>query len=591
MTDLRAPHEATPADGGSGADVGRDGMRYALVHAPLRLAAIGIVVLTLATYLPAIDAGYVWEDDVYVTDNLTLRSLDGLRKIWLEPTASPQYYPLVFTSYWIEYHLQGLNPRGYHLVNIALHAITALLVWKTLRQLGVPGAFLAAALFAVHPVHVESVAWITERKNVLAGVFALLALSAWLTYLASARARDTRVALLWFICALCSKTAVLPLPVVLLLITWWRRPDRLRTAIGHLVPFVMIAALFALQTAWREQMDEQVGESLASFSAVDRFLIAGRALCFYVSKLVWPLDLTTIYPRWQVDASEPWQYAFPITAISIVAILWWLRRPLGKGPLIAVLTFAVGLVPVLGLVDFNFMKLAFVADHLQYLPSIGVLALIASAAVVLATDARSRLNVPSPIPTVLTAVGIAGLSLCSWHQSQIYLDNSTLWRNNLLHNPRAWWAHHNLGWELAQRGNLEEAVQHLQASAHINPNRAEIHNNLGVVLVRLGRVQEALSALRQAANLNPDYASARFNLGVTLVQTRNAAEATAHLEAAARLQPNSADSRLWLGRAYEMQNRTEAAIESYQTALRLDPEQADARQSLDRLLTGRTVEP
>jgi len=345
----------------------------------------GILILALAAtaYAPALRGDFVWDDDDYVTDNPTLTNLDGLRRIWLEFGATPQYYPLVYTTFWIEYHIWQLHPFGYHLTNVLLHMVNALLLWAILRRLAVPGAWLAAAIFAVHPVHVESVAWITERKNVLSGAFYLSSMLLYLRFAGIGPDRPSGrrrwayfvLALLLFACALLSKSVTCTLPAALVLLLWWRRRRLRASDLWPLIGWLVVGLLMALTTVWMER--HHVGTRYIdwSLSPLDRCLIAGRAVWFYAAKLLWPAKLTFFYPRWHIDAGLWWQYLFPLAAVAVIAALWWLRSRLGKGPLVAVLLFVGTLTPALGFVDVYPMRFSFVADHFQYLASAGLIAL------------------------------------------------------------------------------------------------------------------------------------------------------------------------------------------------------------------------
>ena len=347
-----------------------------------------VLVLMITAYAPALRGGYIWDDDDYVTRNETLLSADGLWRIWSDPSATPQYYPLVHTSFWIEQHLWGLNPAAYHWTNVLLHALNAVLAWLVLRRLSVPGAWLAAAIFALHPVHVESVAWITERKNVLSGAFGLGALlrlaavcrgSEGIARRARRKSMYYAIALLLFVGALLSKTVVCTLPAVMVLLIWWKRGRVKWTDLWPLVPMFVLGIGLGLVTAWLEKHHAGATGADWQLSWLQRCLIAGRAPWFYAGKLLWPQTLVFIYPRWEVTPPRAWQYAFPAAFLIAIATLWALRGRIGRGPLVAVLCFAGTLFPALGFFDIYPMRYSFVADHFQYLASIALLALAAAA--------------------------------------------------------------------------------------------------------------------------------------------------------------------------------------------------------------------
>ena len=286
-------------------------------------------------YAPVVRDEFIWDDDAYVTHNGTLRTLPGLWAIWFVPFSIPQYYPLVHTTFWIEYHLWGLAPLGYHIVNVLLHGASAVLFWRLLVQLRLPGAWLAAALFAVHPVDVESVAWVTERKNVLSLAFALAALSSYLKFhpasvqsdqdhavAGSAGARWYLLALALFIAALLSKTVVATVPAVLLVIYWWRTGGIDWRELPFLMPFFVLGAASGLFTAWLEVKHVGAEGEEWDFTSVERVLIAGRVLWFYAAKLAWPYPLIFFYRRWMIDWHEAWQYVYPAAAVATIVLLW-----------------------------------------------------------------------------------------------------------------------------------------------------------------------------------------------------------------------------------------------------------------------------
>jgi hypothetical protein len=360
---------------------------YAGLIVPRRIAAAALVLLALAAYAPVISGGFIWDDDAYVTENATLRSVDGLRRIWFEPIASPQYYPLVFTTFWAEYRMWGLSPAGYHLTNVLLHGFNGVLLWFGLRALRAPAPWLIAAVFVLHPVHAESVAWVTERKNVLSGLFYLAAALAYFRF-SPPEAGDTRhphrwgwyfVALGLFVCALLSKTVTATLPAALLLMLWWRRGSVRWRDVVPLAPFFLAGVVLGLYTVWLEKHHVGATGQDWTLSPVDRCLVAGRALWFYAGKLGWPADLSFIYPRWSVDAGAAWQYVYPVAVVVVLVGLWVARRRVGLGPLVACLFFAGTLFPALGFFDVYPMRFSFVADHFQYLASAGLLACLVAA--------------------------------------------------------------------------------------------------------------------------------------------------------------------------------------------------------------------
>ena len=480
------------------------------------LLALGLVLVTFLAYQPVWHAGFIWDDDLYVTVNRALRSLDGLHGIWSKPGTTMQYYPLVFTSFWVEYHFWGLHPFGYHLVNVLLHALNAVLLWRVLRRLEIPGSWLAAAIFAIHPVQVESVAWITERKNVLSGLFYLLAALAYLRFRPltdpkSARVCDWRfypLVITLFLAALLSKTVTCSLPAALLLLVWWKTGRVGKQDALALAPLFVLGAALGLVTV---QMEKHAGASGAEWtlSFVQRCLLAGRALWFYAGKLFWPHNLTFIYPHWEIDASLAWQYLFPVAAVVVLIALWRLRTRIGRGPLVAVVFFAGTLVPALGFFDLYPFRYSYVADHFQYMACIGLIALTVSAGAAMYQRAGQHGRDSGRLATALVLVLLA---VSTWKQARIYQDQETLWRDTLARNPAAWMAHNNLGAILIQQDKIEKAMGHSEQALQLNPDDSEAHYRLGVTLERAGKTNDAIWHYQQALRTHPDYPEAQTAL-------------------------------------------------------------------------------
>ena len=513
---------------------------------PAWVCAAVLVALVVVAYLPTFLAGFVWDDDDYVTKNEALRSLGGLARLWLEPGVTPQYYPVTFTSLWIDYHLWGLSAPGYHLTNMLLHAANAVLVWRLLDRLGVPGALIVAALFAVHPVHVESVAWVTERKNVLSGVFYLAAALVFVTRVAGippgdARRRGAYVSVVvLFVLALLSKSVTATLPVALAIVLWWRDGRVRRSDLLLLVPLLALGVATGLLTALMER--HRVGAVGPYWNQTfnERCLIAGRALWFYVGKLLWPYPVTFNYERWTIDARDVLQWVWPIAALGVGAGAWLARARIGRGVVAALAFFAVTLSPALGFVNVYPMRYSFVADHFQYLASLGVLTLV-GAAVVGIGGPRARLVV-APVVVVL--------ALSTAWQCFAYRDAESLWVDTLVKNPRSVLALQNMG-TLAyahgehydHRPSFEIALVDYQRARDVEPEQPDIWNSIGVVQARLGRRDEAIAAFETALRFDPRHAEAARNLGSVLAAVGRRDEAIVHLEAAVRLQPGSRETR------------------------------------------------
>ncbi len=550
---------------------------------PARLALI--VVACLIAYIPAMRGGFIWDDDDYVQNNQMLRSADGLRQIWFKLGATPQYYPMVHTSYWLEYRFWKLNPTGYHVVNVLLHAAGAVLLWRVLRVLQVPGAWVAAAIFALHPVHVESVAWITERKNVLSGVFYLGAALLYLRYALAPRNESGHnrsgkfyvASLVLFLCALLSKTVTCTLPAVLLLLLWWKRKRIGWPEVRALVPFFALGIAMGLLTVWMEKYRVgAVGEEW-DLSLVERCLVAGQALCFYVDKLFWPRQLTFIYPQWQIDAGACQLYLYPVISVGVIAASWLARKRIGNGPLVAVLYFSGTLFPALGFFDVFPMRYSFVADHFQYLASIGIIALV----VAIGCLTSARLGRRGKVTATTVAVFVLGmLGTLTWRQGHIYKDRETLWRDTLRKNPDSWIAHNNLGAAIQSQSKLDEAIKHYHQALQPKPDYALAHGNLNSALQSQSKLEEVISHYRRALEIKPDYALAHSNLGVALQAQGKFDEAISHLHQALQAKPHSVNALYNLATIFRLQGMVDEAIIYYRQALQIEPDSADVYNSL-----------
>ncbi|HVP11456.1 MAG TPA: tetratricopeptide repeat protein [Phycisphaerae bacterium] len=532
-----------------------------------------LVIITVAAYLPATRCGDIWDDDYYVENNQTLRSFDGLRRIWFELRATPQYYPMVFTSYWLEYRLWGPSPPGYHAVNVLFHALSAVLLWRILVLLDIRGAWLAAALFALHPVNVESVAWITERKNVLSGVFYFGAAQ---LYLRSAFGPTGRISagryatfLALFLCALLSKTVTCTLPAALLLVLWWKR-GRLRWSdILAMAPPFVLGIASGLLTAWMEKGHVGAIGQDWNLSFLDRCLIAGRAICFYTLKLLWPHPLAFIYPRWHIDATLWWQFVYPLVVLTAFVALWLARHRLGRGPLVALLFFVGTLFPALGFFNVYPMLFSFVADHFQYLACTGLLTLVVAAAYRLA-DLRGWSRRPAAaIPAALVLVTLAGVT---WHRCSVYVDEEALWRDTLRKNPAAWIAHSNMAPILMSQGKLDEAESHCREALRIRPACREAFYNLGSLRASQGKLDETVDYFRKAAELAPDVAGIQVSLGTALQALGKLDEAIDAYRRALQITPNDAKALNGLGTVLEAQGRPDEALSLYRQAMQANPD-------------------
>lgn len=566
---------------------------------------------TLIAYYPAWRGGLLWDDNHHLT-RAALRSLNGLWQIWFNVGATQQYYPITHSAFWLQQKFWGDATLGYHLVSILLHATSAFLVLRILRTLAVPGAALAAAIFALHPVHVESVAWISELKNTLSGVFVLAAALTYLHFDDKPARRTYLAALALFALALLSKTVTAPLPGVLLVVAWWRRGRiDLRRDVVPLVPFFALAILGGVLTTWFERTMIGAQGSEFQLSFVERCLVAGRVVWFYLATLAWPQHLNFNYPRWPVSQGVWWQYLYPLALVALGAVCWFIRGRT-RAPLAALLAFGGLLVPVLGFLDVYPFRFSYVADHFVYLASIPAIALAACGLVL----ASRRFELSPILRAAGAAVLIAVLGVITLFQARPYASADALYRHVLSRNPDSWMAHNNLAVALIG-GNMDEALFHANEAARLNPKDASVHNDRGTILELVGnsdmaiaefreavrllpsfatahnnlcnsldvrrRFEEAIAACRNALELRPDFADAHYNLGIAMLGLGQA-EAADSFAAALALNPNLAEAHYYLGGLLQIRGQHDDARRHYENAIRLKPDLADAYFNLGSLL-------
>jgi tetratricopeptide (TPR) repeat protein len=552
-----------------------------------------LVFATLFAYWPALRGTLLWDDEGHIT-RPELQSWHGLGRIWFELGATQQYYPLLHSAFWVEHRLWGDAVLGYHLTNTLLHAASALLLVAILRRLTVRGAWLAGFIFALHPVAVNSVAWIAEQKSTLSALFYLSSALVYLRFDQTRRKSHYFVALGLFVLALLTKTATATLPAALLVILWWRR-GRLtwERDVRLLLPWLVLGAIAGLFTSWVERNYIGAQGSEFALTMLERCLLAGRAIWFYLAKLAWPTDLVFVYPHWTIDSGVWWQYLFPLGVLALTTALWLLARRF-RGPLAGFLYFAGTLFPVLGFLNVYPFVYSYVSDHFQYLASLGIVAIMASGLVL----AFSRLPVSfERSAPVFASVLLATLGVMTWRLSATYRDVETLYRYTLRHNPSAWLAENNLGTHLLRMGGrLPEGMAHIEAALRIKPNSPEAHHNLGYALALMpGRRQDAIREYETALRIRPNFPEAHDSLGALFTKVPGRMpDAISHFEQALRLRPEFPTALARLGAALsDTPGRLPEAISDLQAALRLDPNLAEAHNDLGIALSqipGRSAE-
>jgi protein O-mannosyl-transferase len=546
----------------------------------LALILIGLVFLA---YPRVVTFGFIWDDEAHLTHNPCIIGPLGFKEIWT--SARAVYYPLVLTSFWALHKLVGLTPWPYHILNVLMHAGSAVLLWRVLRQLEVRGAWLGAALWALHPVMVESVAWVTELKNTQSCLFYLLSIF-WFLKLDSkervARGRWLRggLPLLFFILAVLSKPSTVMLPAVLALCLWWRKRRIHWADIATLVPFLLVSAVASAWTIWEQKFHAgALGVEWAQTS-LDRLIIAGRAIWFYLGKLLWPHPLIFIYPRWQIDSSQLTAYLPLFAASAGLTLLWLIGKNVRRPLFFAAAYFLVSLAPVLGFFDVYFFRYSFVSDHFQYLASMGPLALTGAAI----TYGVDRVRWDSFLRPAVCGTLLVLLGALTSQQSAVYRDVVTLYTATLTQNPGCWMAHYNLGIALRDRGETEQAISHYRQAIGFRPNYAEAHYNLARLLVEKGEFSDAIAHYEKALLINPADAEAQNNLGAALFETGQVEKAITCYEKALVIRPDYAEASINLANALLSKGDTDSAIVHYLAGLDLSPNQIDAQYNVANAL-------
>jgi tetratricopeptide (TPR) repeat protein len=537
--------------------------------------ALALAAVTIFAYRPAWNGGFLWDDDVYITNNGLLTAPDGLRRIWFSLDSPSQYFPLVYTTFRIEHAVWGLDPTGYHWLNLLLHVGNALLVWLVLARLKVPGAWLAGAIFALHPVQVESVAWITERKNVLMGFFFLLTLLAWIAFVDRRTKRPWLfygLALVLYLLALSAKTTACTLPAGLFLILWLQKKPISLRRIFQIIPFLVLGIAMGVLAMWWERYHQGTSRAVFTFlSPTERVLVASRAIWFYLSKLACPSNLTFIYPRWDIAPTHLLNYAWLLAGVIMCTAIYFVRPYVGRSVEVAVGFFVATLSPVLGFIMLYTFRYTFVADHYQYLACIGPIAL-ASAGLVNSADTFK--NSRTLIFGVAFCV-VALLATLTYRQAAMYGNIETLWRTTLSRNPGCWMAHNNLGIVLFEKGQLDDAIAHYQTTLQMQPDFWDADYNLGTALLGKGQVDEAIFYCDKAVRMQPNDPDAQVALANALVQKRRIDDAIVHYEKAVAMRPDYFLARYGLGHALLEKGKLDAAIEHSRAALLIQPNNAD----------------
>lgn len=550
---------------------------------PLFLGAtlLGAVFLT---YLPVLHAGFIWDDNNQVTDNPCIVGPLGLKEIWT--TSAARFFPMTLTTYWVEHAFWKIRPGPYHLVNGLEHAASAVLLWRILTLQKVQGAWLGTAIWALHPVEVESVAWVSELKNTQSGLFYLLTIFFFIkgqtakpTEGKTGIGLDYALTIFFSFLAMTSKSSTVILPLVLMLCAWWM--DRRWNWPGQIKvwPIFIMSVLVSVMTVKAVGMEEPIA-AYAPQTLPERLATAGCAIWFYLGKLLWPHPLMTVYPRWEIHAGNAFIFIPLLLALATLLLFWWKRDDWSRPYFFVFAYFVIALLPVLGLVNHNFLQHSFVADHFQYLASMGPLVLVGSG---LARLADFFIPKSIGIQSSLCAILLLILGVSSWQRASVYENSETLWTDELTKNPGCWMGQNNAGIALFEKGRIEEAIFHYQKSLEIYPGFGEAEANLANALFQAGRRDEAMAHYQKALEINPNDAETHNNFGSALARSSQVNQAIPQFEKAVELSPAYAEAHDNLGTAYFQTGQIDKAATQFYFALGLNQEDARARNGLVKL--------
>ena len=539
-----------------------------------------IALLTFFIYFPSLTNGFIWDDDDYITNNFSIQKTEGLKEIWFS-YKTPQYYPVVFSIFSLEHKMWGLNPTGYRVINLVFHVLNALLIYVILLKLYRPLALPAALIFAIHPVQVETVAWITERKNIYGAFFYLLATFYFIRFYDSQQKMDYGLSLLSFIFALLSKSVTATFVIVPLLIRWWQGHRFRKLDFLQLVPFVLLGFLAGLNTVYLEIVRVGAEGSSWSLPLLGKMVLPGKIILFYLYKLVFPFELIFFYPRWQIDPSILWQWLPTVCVAGILGLLYFYKEKIGRAAFALFLCFTASLFPALGFFNVYPMMYSYVADHFQYIASISMIILVCGTGEFISQKMlfeKFAIDLKAQKFALIFALAVIGslLGFKSYSYSKVFENRETLFTDVIKKNPTAWMAHNNLGMVFIGQGEVSKAFDQFQDTPKIKPGDCTALNNIGNLYKAQGLWEKARATYETCLESDPEYATAYNNLGLVHVHSGEWEQARELFEKAAALDPMAHGTHLNLGRLYLQQKEYDRAMAHYNKAIEIHPYYVEA---------------
>lgn len=573
-----------------------------------------IVCAAIFVYRPALMGNWIWDDTYEILENAEIKGpISSLFSIWIKPS-SVDYFPLKASVQWLEWHAWGPNPLGYHLVSLVLHIVSALLIWRCLSKLGLSLAWWGGLLFLIHPIAVESVAWISELKNTLSLPFLLLAWDAvlednldnkWSLNLKSFKIR----ALFWFILAMLSKSSVVMFPVTYLLYCWWKTNRISWKSFKDSIPFFSVSIVLGLVTLWFQQNRVIVGSDLGNADAITRLIASSLSILFYIKKILFPTDLIPVYVRWSITPISLEMITLWIVFIGIIIFLYKKKSLYSRSILFGLGFFGLNIVPVLGIIPMYFMRFSWVSDHFAYISFIGFIALLVAGLSNFYDNHQSSLSFRMVILSVLFSVSALFLYL-TYNQSRLFSGGEAFWNRVCINDPKSWAAHYNLANALQfEPGRQKEAINQYNIALQLTPDAgqgkpgsawhanlyARVHTNLGGLLSPFPENRKiVIEHYQRAVELDPTSSETHFNLGVMYQSDPlRKTDAITQYKETIRIEPRWVEAYYNLGNLYaELNGYEKEAIACYRKAIAIRPDYLEAHYNLGSILarTGQDLE-
>jgi protein O-mannosyl-transferase len=544
--------------------------------------ALLIAGITLWIYGPALRGDFIWDDAWYISTNPLLHDSTGLWKFWFQAGSWFEFYPIEETVMWLQWQLWGNDTLGYHLTNVVLHIVSALLIWRLLGKLGVRMAWLGGLLFAVHPANVESVAWMVELKNTLSLPPFLLAMCAWIDYEERKERRDYLLALGLFLVAMLCKITMAPFPMVILLYAWWKRGRIGWSDVKASAPFLVISVLLIEATLgvgrlYGQGIQQGPSEYLPFGGWLTRITLTGLSIAFYFANCLVPVQLEMIHPAWVVDPPSPLQFLPWLALLAIIAWLWAKRKSWGRHAFLGLSFFLINLVPYLAFGVTYFPRDSWVMNHFLYIPMIGLIG------VAVAAIGSVQQRVPKAGRLACTAgitMAVVLLAYGAHAYAAAFTNEETLWSYNLERNPDSSLAEHSLGSYYLGKNRFPEAIAHFREAIRLKPDFDLAYYNLGYVLEKTGHPEEAQELYRKALTFNPGSVNAYLNLGEMLRRNGKGAEAESLFRQGLKAVPGNPALTIDLAGLLIPSGRAAEALDLYEKAVELHPVVAQLQYSL-----------